>query len=304
MIFRTATEDDLDSLLPVLAADPGSGTVTPENYRAKLADGQYRLEHTWLAVDRDDRVAAAAVWWGSGEPRALDGVFGGDEEVAAELLRTAHAAFGTAPEFHVFLPADWRERAEVRAALDWRLRAARAAGLTAELERLRFDWRAGRDAVPEADRRLRYAAEPDDAVIAELFARVLAGSLDHGSTAGAARQGAEAQAREDLEFYRDTMLGERSWWRVARNGAGETVGFAIPSRNPGAHVVGYLGVLPEHRGHGYAEQFLGEITRILVAEAGATEIRADTDLGNLPMAAAFRRAGYRDGQRRLVLSAE
>src|SRR5215813_13644157 len=79
--------------------------------------------------------------------------------------------------------------------------------------------------------------------------------------------------------------------------------FGIPSQNTALPVVGYLGVLPEHRGHGYADEILDEITRILVAEAGATKIHADTDLANRPMAAAFARAGYVNIGRRLVLSA-
>ena len=80
-------------------------------------------------------------------------------------------------------------------------------------------------------------------------------------------------------------------------------GFGIPSQNTDYPVVGYLGVLPEHRGRGYVDQILAEITRILVAETGATAIRADTDLENRPMADAFERAGYRIHGRRLVLSA-
>jgi RimJ/RimL family protein N-acetyltransferase len=68
-------------------------------------------------------------------------------------------------------------------------------------------------------------------------------------------------------------------------------------------VVGYLGVVPEHRGHGYADDILAEITRILADEAGAEVIRADTDLANAPMAASFERAGYRNFSRRLVFSA-
>ena len=80
-------------------------------------------------------------------------------------------------------------------------------------------------------------------------------------------------------------------------------GFGIPSQNTDYPVVGYLGVLPEHRGRGYVDQIRAEITRILVAETGATAIRADTDLENRPMAAAFERAGYRVHGRRLVVSA-
>ncbi|GAA3308769.1 hypothetical protein GCM10020295_71660 [Streptomyces cinereospinus] len=136
-----------------------------------------------------------------------------------------------------------------------------------------------------------------------LFRRVLDGTLDAASRAGAAALGAEAQARADVAFYRDSMPGERSWWRVAEDADGRTVGFALPSRNTGSHVVGYLGVLPERRGHGYVDDLLAEITRILAEEAGAEAVRADTDLTNRPMAAAFDRLGYRTFARRLVLSA-
>lgn len=114
--------------------------------------------------------------------------------------------------------------------------------------------------------------------------------------------GAEAQAREDVAFYRDKMLGDRAWWRVAETPDGELAGFGFPSRNVDFPVIGYLGVVPEQRGHGYVDEILAGITRFLVTETGAEVIRADTDLGNRPMAAAFERAGYRNFARRLVLS--
>ncbi|WP_035854606.1 GNAT family N-acetyltransferase [Kitasatospora azatica] len=315
MLLRSAVESDLDRFLPLLVADPGCSTVTAESYRTKLASGEYRLDRTWLA-EQDGDLRAVAVWWGgagSAAPQALDGIFThpavgtGPERtaLAAELLRAAHTAFGDSPSYHVFLPGDWREQPAVLAALTWRQQAARQAGLTGELERLRFEWRP--EVCPEPappGTGLEFAEEPDDEVFVELFRRVIAGSLDSDSTTGAAKVGAEQQAREDVAFYRDEMLGERSWWRVARNAAGELVGFGLPSRNHSFPVVGYLGVLPEHRGHGHAESILAEITRILIAETAPAEIRADTDLGNHPMAAAFLRTGYRNSARRLVLSAD
>jgi RimJ/RimL family protein N-acetyltransferase len=114
---------------------------------------------------------------------------------------------------------------------------------------------------------------------------------------------AGAQARQDVAFYRGKMLGDRAWWRVAERPDGQVVGFGFPSRNTDLPVIGYLGVLPEHRGHGYVDEILAGITRFLALEAGAKVIRADTDLVNRPMAAAFERAGYRNFARRLVLSA-
>jgi RimJ/RimL family protein N-acetyltransferase len=187
-------------------------------------------------------------------------------------------------------------------ALTWRQEAARRAGLTAFLERLHYEWTPD-DGIPEASSRLTFREEPDDEVFVDLFIRVLEGSLDTESTTDARVLGGQNQARADLEFLRDTMHGERAWWRVAVNASGDVVAFGIPSHNPSVPVVGYLGVLPEYRGRGYADDVLGEITRILALDAGAERVRADTDLVNKPMAASFARLGYRIVSRRLVHSA-
>ena len=76
----------------------------------------------------------------------------------------------------------------------------------------------------------------------------------------------------------------------------------MPSATPYHRNVGYLGVLPSHRGRGLVDDLLGEVTRIH-AEAGADLITATTDMTNLPMAAAFDRAGYLVTEIRLVLEA-
>ncbi|MEU8893858.1 GNAT family N-acetyltransferase [Streptomyces sp. NPDC048442] len=325
MIYRSIVESDLDSFLPLLVADPAS-RLTADLYRAKLADGQYRPEWTWIAEDPSGGAPlAVAVWWGGRElttPGALDAVYvhgsvgtlAQRTALAAELLTSAHAAYAQAgaavpPAFHIFLPGDWRERPDVVAALEWRQEVARRAGLPGSLERLRYEWTppAGipepSSPPPSSSGRLRFTAEPDDEVFVDLFRQVLEGTLDATTRQESERVGAEQQARTDVEFYRDHMLGDRSWWRVARTPAGEVVGFGLPSRNHGGPVVGYLGVLPGHRGRGYVDDILAEITRILVAEADAALIRSDTDLTNTPTAAAMERAGYRNDSRRLVLSA-
>ena len=48
---------------------------------------------------------------------------------------------------------------------------------------------------------------------------------------------------------------------------------------------------PAHRGHGYIHDILATGTRLLAAQ-GVPRIRASTDVGNAPMAAAFAKAGY------------
>lgn len=62
----------------------------------------------------------------------------------------------------------------------------------------------------------------------------------------------------------------------------------------GDPAAGYLGVVPEHRGRGYADDLLGECTRFLAVEQDAERIVANTDVGNVPMAAAFARAALFD----------
>ena len=113
--------------------------------------------------------------------------------------------------------------------------------------------------------------------------------------------GAHRQARDAMRYYQG-MPAPRDWWRLAYTAQGSLVGLAIPSRNADGAVVGYLGVVPEMRGNGYVDDLLAEITHLLAAE-GEERIHADTDLANEPMAAAFRRAGYRNFAVRMVLSA-
>ena len=50
-------------------------------------------------------------------------------------------------------------------------------------------------------------------------------------------------------------------------------------------------MVPEQRGRGYAGELLAEATAFLAGQ-GAGRIRADTDVANAPMAAAFERAGF------------
>lgn len=319
-VFRPSDAADLDAVLALIEPDAAT-PLTADGYLSSLAGRQYRPEWTWVAADAGTgAVLAAAVWWGAltgSAPGALDAFYvresvGDDEQrtaLAAELLTVAHRSYAAdlgltePPAYHVFVPGDWRDHPEVVSVLSWRERVARLAGLGTGLERLRYEWtpEAG---IPSPTGRLVFRAEPDDEVFVDVLARVVRGSLDSYTTVHAAELGAEALAREDVEHYRDRMLGERSWWLIASTRDGETVGFGIPSRNPSHPVVGYLGVLPEHRGHGYIDEILAEITRVLVAEAGAQCIRADTDLTNRPMAASFERVGYRNFARRLVYSAK
>jgi RimJ/RimL family protein N-acetyltransferase len=79
---------------------------------------------------------------------------------------------------------------------------------------------------------------------------------------------------------------------------GRWFGFVVPARHHSDPLIAFVGILPEHRGRGYAYDLVVEGTRMLVAE-GADRIVAGTDVTNAPMAATFARAGYRIEQHRI-----
>jgi RimJ/RimL family protein N-acetyltransferase len=122
-------------------------------------------------------------------------------------------------------------------------------------------------------------------------------TLDAHTRRTIAASGLDAAAQEDLDYLR-RMPGPREWWRLAYTAGGDLVGLAAPTRNYTEPVIGYIAVVPEQRGHGYAYDLLAEATRLLVAE-GADRIVAATDVTNLPMAATFAKAGYQVAQHRI-----
>jgi RimJ/RimL family protein N-acetyltransferase len=148
---------------------------------------------------------------------------------------------------------------------------------------------------------LIFRPEPDDTAMLALFRRIAEASLDDETRKNLLRLGADETARREMDFYLNAP-GRREWWRTAHAPDGTLVGLAVPSATAYNRNVGYLGVLPEARGHGYGGEILAEITRIHAAD-GAEKVTATTDVGNIPMAAAFRRAGFRNTLTRLIVSA-
>ncbi|NRQ33541.1 GNAT family N-acetyltransferase [Nonomuraea sp. NN258] len=307
MLFRPTVEADLDRLLGCVVDEHVSWSH-PDRLLSFLESGEYRHERVWIAEENGE-IMARAVWWGfadGDQPLALDCLYVHPSVtdrvgLAAELLGHAHAAFGTTPAYHVFLSNGWRDDPVAAAAIAWRQEAVGRAGLTDELERLRYEWTAAESPLPKPPGRLVFRGDDDDETFVHAFARVAQGTLDHHTRQALATMEPLEQAREDVADNR-AMPGDRSWWRLAFTQDGDLVGVALPSANSAGPVVGYIGVVPEHRGRGYVDELLAEITRFH-AERGVQRIAADTDSGNVPMARAFERAGYRNFAIRLVLSA-
>ena len=273
-----------------------------EELAADLDKGHRRPEWLWLAL-RDGRLTARAGWWarpGDEHPRFLDILDLDDSghpetvDIAARLLRTAMAEVvpeGTQPPPYLrFLEPDWRESPATRQAAEDRMAAAAQTGARFFVERLNLEWRPGTP-VPAPTSRLlfRQVAGPDE--LLALMTEVLDGTLDAYDRAGLARMPAREVAAKQWDEELARYTSPRGWWRIADLPGGEPAGFVIPAHNGYSPIIAYLGVVPAHRGHGYITEILVEGTRVLAAQ-GVPFIKASTDLGNVPMAAAFHRAGW------------
>jgi GNAT superfamily N-acetyltransferase len=263
----------------------------PDPLGARETNRRTRHRADWKRVAlRDGEVVARGAWWGGPddtEPVNVNwfDVAEGEEEAGAELLRTAPWRV----ELEINLPGDWRDHPDLVTAAETRFAAARAAGYELLVERFLYRW-TPEHGLPERPGRLLFSPEPDDAVFFEALRRIHSATLDAHALRAIEEGGLDRAAQEELDFFH-WCPSPREWWQVARTREGEPVGIHIPAHNPSGPCIGFIGVLPEQRGHGYAYDLLTECTHFLV-EQGAEFIAAATDQGNFPMAANFAKAGY------------
>jgi RimJ/RimL family protein N-acetyltransferase len=287
--------------------------VLNEELADDLADGRRQPEWMWLAL-RGGRLVARAAWWtrtAGDAPLVLDILDVDDTlpgparlDTGERLLRTAMAAtIGDRPRpagYGRFVPPDWRDSPASTVIVGDRMTIAERTGARLLVERLGLEWRPGTP-VPGSSGRLLFRPVRATGELLELMTLVLDGTLDahhrEDLTRMSARETAATHYQDELALY----SSPREWWRIAALPGGESVGFVIPARNPYGAIIAYLGVLPAHRGHGYIDDILAEGTRVLAGE-GVPRIRASTDLGNVPMANAFRRAGYVIYQREINMT--
>ena len=272
-----------------------------------LAAGRRRPRWLWLAM-RGDQVVARAGWWspaGDSHTLRMD-IFDidGDTDDGVRLLTTALPAVipagATPPEYSRFVPPNWRDHQHTRQAVDDRTAALERVGAKWFVERLRLQWRPGTP-IAELSGRLTFRPVRNPGELIELMTLVLDGTLDAHSrddlTRMTPRQAAQEQYHDELDRY----ASPHEWWRIATLPDGEPVGFVIPAHNGYNPVIAYLGVLPAHRGYGYVHDILAAGTSLLAAQ-NVPRIRAATDVGNAPMAAAFAQAGYDTFERQIDMT--
>ncbi len=304
VLIRPATEPELRHL-PDWAMSGPVTTVAFERLAGEVDARNYRPEWTWVA-ERDGRIVAHALWWGQSDASrpatldllAVDPELSAPETVGAALIRAGVDMFGAGPalEFNVDVAPGWADDPGAVAAVRWREAAAHGGGLAHTTERVSFA-RSSTDPIPERPTRLRFAEAPDER-FHELFAQVATGSLDAHTLDMVAREGVQALADDDLAFYR-SLPGKREAWRVAELLDGTTVGFIIPTRTAYDASISYLGVLPDHRGHGYVHDLLAEMVHVH-HDDGQDRIVGTTDAANVPMRNAFERAAFSVTRVRIV----
>ncbi|MFJ5832136.1 GNAT family N-acetyltransferase [Streptomyces sp. NPDC093089] len=273
------------------ASDAHLFDALPDPLGAREGHRRTRFRPDWKRVAlRDGEVVARGAWWGGpddAEPVNINwfDVAEGAEDAGAELLRSAPWQV----ELEINLPGGWRDESDLRAAAEARFTAARAAGYELLVERFLYRWTPDRG-LPERPGRLRFSAEPDDAVFFDALRRIHSATLDVHALRAVEEGGVDRAAQEELDFFH-WCPSPREWWQVAHTPEGDLAGIHIPAHNPSGPTIGFIGVVPEQRGRGYAYDLLAECTHFLV-EQGAEFVSAATDRTNAPMAANFAKAGF------------
>jgi ribosomal protein S18 acetylase RimI-like enzyme len=304
-LVRPIGPDEVDLFLSFTDASP-LGLKPPREMYLDGLGRSYRPEWSWVAL-RDGRVVARVAFMGpsnADRPEVMGSleIGTGPDRIAvgSRLVRAAYAGMAGSEGHRLrhiqFVPVDWHERADCRAVVQDRLAVARAAGLELLAERVQLVLDAATP-LPDRARRLSFRPPPDDAAVRDVVRRTFAGTRDAQLRRNVEIQGPEPATRSFMAGFGESP----ALWRLGYDETGACVGIAVPDLGEGGWGpdVAYVGVLPEHRGRGYAEDLLAEASRLLAA-AGAAEISAAADAANTPMTAAFARCGYRIVDRLLV----
>jgi ribosomal protein S18 acetylase RimI-like enzyme len=264
-----------------------------------LAGGFTRLDWCFVAADAGQFLGRVAYWTLPRVGKPLDVVLldvpweheyqaTGTrllEETAAIMRRRGATDLGHILDWPA-QPPQWQRFPERRHELLTQV------GFTPIRETLRFKLNA-EDEVRRDEGRLAFRSltEVGEAAFLEAIQRVSTGSLDQRDRDDRAEYGPEQTVR-NLYAQVQALDYDPAWWQLAYNkDTGELVGLVMPAATMSWGTIGYIGVVPKQRGHGYIDNLLARGTAILTARGGQG-IQADTDVANKPMANAFRRAGY------------
>ncbi len=300
MRTQTVRAAELDSFVEAGGAYPHREQV--RQYVKSMFDaGSMRPQWCFVVEEGERSVGRVALWTLPGMDEPLDLVLldvpwegSAGARLLADVLERARS-LGAHEIGHVLdeppMWPQWQDSPERRAGLLERV------GFLLRRETSRFEWRRELG-LPAMARRLDFRSldEVGEEAFVGAIERVSEGTLDREIQAERDQLGPAGAAREFFELERKLEY-DPAWCRLAYAQDGGLVGLVMPARNPTSAVINFIGVVPEHRGKGYVDDLLAAGTSALHT-SGAERILADTDTRNLPMAAAFGRAGYEEFARR------
>jgi ribosomal protein S18 acetylase RimI-like enzyme len=301
--FVTAEETSIDDFLSVSASSPFQAELRAYA-EALLERRSTRASWCLLELDAGVPVARGAFWALPDETVPTDLVLiatdWSDPELDAGRALLVHAeeraaGLGSAAlQHHVDDPPGPPQYQEDGAA---RAQLMTEAGYGLLRDGLR--WRLSPPRAhkpPPSPLTFRTLPEVGEESFVEAIAATYEGTRDTWLTRNIEERGLDGAARADFLDYRE-MDHRPEWWELAYTDDGTLAGVVMPAKNQTDAVVAYVGVVPGQRGRGLAAQLVNRATEQLVA-AGARAIVGDCDRDNLPMAKAFRRAGYEQVARR------
>ncbi|RED55736.1 GNAT family N-acetyltransferase [Cohnella lupini] len=292
--------EEIDSFIEIGSAS-GHEAEVKQYLEQMIAIGSIRAEWCYIVKDEERPLGRVAFWTlpKVGKPLAmvlldmswnnsdymdigrllLQKTFADMQELGATIIDYVLDAPVVAPQ--------WQGNPEERANL------LEHVGFRLNRETYRFERKPPDIAQNEPDSKglvFRTLAEVGEAAYINAIERVSSAILDRREQRELVLKGSGNHARDYFQDLQQ-MEYEPEWWQLAYTASGDLVGLVMPASSPTFSTIGYIGVVPEQRGHGYIDVLLRRGTLIL-EEAGAAVIRADTDVNNIPMANAFRRAGY------------
>jgi RimJ/RimL family protein N-acetyltransferase len=302
MIIRPISSHEVENLAQFVGREAHAASVLGY-LQAMFERGAMRPEWCYVAEENDKFIGSVSYWAFRPEPVPTDFVLlelpweqSDYISIGKTLFAESLRSFTVEKLSHMLdqppsLP-QWQYFPEQRHAF------LESMGGVIERKTRRFQWNAA-NPTPTVPDRLVFRGLPEvgeEAYIAAMQ-QVSANTFDQRIQAARQRLGAHAEA---VESFRDLQDMEYSpdWWQLAYTPDGRLVGLSMPTRNPSVGTIGYIGVVPEMRGHGYINDLLAQATSVLL-RAGYSAIRADTDVANFPMANAFLRGGYDEFATRL-----
>ena len=303
MHTRPVGADELDPFVEAASAPDHRRDV--EHYlESMFTAGSMRPEWCFVAEEEQgDRPLGRVAFWtlpGMQKPFALvlldlawDGEYMGVGTRLLEDVLDKARALGAEEIEHVVDDPPMRPQFQLHP--ERRFELLEGVGFTFRRETKRFEWAGGQP--PAVPRRLsfRMLEEVGEDAFVEAMRIVSEGTFDREIRGERERLGAQGAARA---FFEDARRVEHdpAWWQLAYALAGELIGLVMPAEPPGFLTVFYVGVVPEMRGQGYVDDLLASGTATLLEarrrEGNDKPLRADTDVANKPMAAAFERAGW------------